>query len=254
MTRRTPATADLAPPSRVSIRIMIRTLAGLGLALGALLLPRPSAAQVSTVDEGSFTITREGTRIGREEFRIVRQPVAGGAEYVARGLAAYGDRRITSALQTDIAGAPLRYQIEVKNGADTESRLTGQIVHGRFTAQVRTARGEAASEFAAGDGTVIVDDEIFHQYYFLSLGNRLTGPVTDLALLAPRRNAQGPMRVTKAGAESIDVGGQRIAAVHLAVAGAGPAHEIWVDAGGRVLKVSVPSRGLVAVRDDPPAR
>ena len=233
---------------------MIRTLAGVGLALVALAFPRSSTAQVSTADEGSFTITREGTRIGREEFRIVRQPVAGGAEYVERGLAAYGDRRITSALQTDAAGAPLRYQVEVKNAADTESRLTGQIVHGRFSAQVRTARGEAASEFAAGDGTVIVDDEIFHQYYFLSVGNRLTGPVTELALLAPRRNAQGPMRVTKAGAESLDVGGQRLAATHLAIAGAGAAHDVWVDAGGRVLKVSVPSRGIVALRDDPPAR
>ena len=254
MTSRIPATADLAPPTRVPSG-MIRTLAGVGLALVALASPRLAAAQVSTADEGSFTITREGTRIGREEFRIVRQPVAGGTESVARGVAAYGDRRITSALQTDASGGPLRYQVEVKNGADVESRLTGQIVHGRFTAQVRTVRGEAASEFAVGDGTVVVDDDIFHQYFFLTLGDRLPAASTTLALVAPRRNAQGSMRVTKAGSESIDVGGQKITATKLAIASsAAPACDVWVDAGGHVLKVTVPSRGIVALRDDPPGR
>jgi hypothetical protein len=240
---------------------MIRALTSLGLRVlavafpVAVAVPSAAAAQVSTVDEGSFTITREGTRVGREEFRILRQPVAGGTEYVARGLTAYGERRITAALQTDASGSPLRYQVEVKNGAETEARLTGQIMHGRFSAQVRTARGEAASEFAAGDGTVLVDDEVFHQYYFLAMGGRLSSATTELALLAPRRNAQGPMRVSRTGTEPVDVGGTSLSATKLSLSGPGmPARTVWIDASGRVLKVSIPDRGLVALRDDPPAR
>lgn len=225
------------------------------LAAATFVAPLAASAQVATVDEGSFTITRQGTRVGREEFRIVRQPIASGTEYVASGLAVYGEQRIRSALQTAATGAPVGYQVSVTSGPDTLSRLTGQIVHGRFSAQVRTPRGEAASEFATSDGTVIVDDEIYHQYYFLSLGNHLSGAVSEIALLAPRRNGQGSMRVTKAGAESVDVGGQKIAATHLAVAAGGaPATDVWVDASGRVLKVSIPARGLVALRDDPPTR
>ena len=34
----------------------------------------PAAGQVSTIDEGSFTITEHGSRVGREEFRIRRTP------------------------------------------------------------------------------------------------------------------------------------------------------------------------------------
>jgi hypothetical protein len=37
-----------------------------------------STRPVATVDEGSFTVTRDGARVGREEFRVVRQPDARG--------------------------------------------------------------------------------------------------------------------------------------------------------------------------------
>jgi len=120
---------------------------------------------------------------------------------------------------------------------------------------VRTPRGEAASEFATGDGTVIVDEDVYHQYYFLSLGGRLAGAGADLSLLAPRRNAQGALHVGKGVAESVEIGGTRVPATRLAVAPAGSAPtDVWVDGSGRVLKVSIPSRGVVALRDDPPSR
>ena len=44
----------------------------------------PVAAQVTTVDEGSFTITRAGERVGREEFSLRRTPGEAGAVYVYR--------------------------------------------------------------------------------------------------------------------------------------------------------------------------
>lgn len=229
--------------------------AALRLALVACLLPTAVAAQVVTADEGSFTVTREGSRIGREEFRIVRQPVAGGIEFVARGVGAYGDRRITSALQTDASGTPLRYQVDVKNGTETESRLTGQIVRGRFSAQIRTARGEAASEYATGDGTVLIDDEVYHHYFFLPLGSRLGAASAEVPVLAPRRNAQRAVRVSRGGGDAVTVGGQSLAATKYVLSAPGaPERTVWLDAGGRVLKVAVPTLGLVAVRDDPPRR
>lgn len=247
-------TSDPGRDHRVRLRMMPRRLLRTAATLVAFFAPALTWAQVTTADEGTFTISRGGTRIGREEFRIVRQPVAGGAEYVARGLAAYGDRRITAALQTDATGAPLRYQVDVKNGADTESRLTGNVVHGRFTAQVKTARGEAASEFSTTDGTLVLDDEIFHQFFFLG-GERAGGAARSVPVLVPRRNAQGTLRITPAGSEAVTVGGESLVATRLTVAAPGSAERIvWVDAAGRVLKVSVPAQGIVALRDDPPAR
>ena len=235
-------------PGRTMLRTAIRTLR-----LALSLAPVALAAQVTTADEGTFTVTREGARIGREEFRIMKQPVAGGVEYVARGLGAYGDRRITAALQTDAAGSPLRYQVDVKNGVENEARLTAQIVHGRLSTQVRTARGEAASEFATGDGSVIVDDEIYHQYYFLPLSGRLRPGSGELSLLVPRRNAQGAVRVSRGSSDPVTIGGQTLAATRYVLTAAGaPERQVWLDANGRVLKVSVPAQGIVALRDDPP--
>lgn len=237
------------------LRTVAPSLTRLTALVAALACPVVLAAQVVTADEGSFTVSRDGARIGREEFRIVRQPAAGGQEYVARGQMAYGDRRMTAALRTDATGAPLGYQVEVRNGPETETRLTGTIVHGRFSAQVRTPRGEAASEFPAGDGTVIVDDEIYHQFYFLSLGGRLAGASSDVPMLVPRHNAQSTVRVSRQGSDAVSIGGESIAATRLVVTGAGaPERQVWVDASGRVLKVAVPSQRVIALRDDPPTR
>jgi hypothetical protein len=217
--------------------------------------PLAASAQVTTADEGSFTISREGTRIGREEFRILRQPVAGGVEYVARGLGAYGDRRITAALQTNATGSPLRYQVDVRNGPETEARLTAQVLHGRLSTQVRTARGEAANEFSTGEGTIVVDEELYHQLYFLGLAGRLAAASGEVAVVVPRRNAQSTVRVSRGGSDAVSIGGQSLPATRWVLTAPGtPERSVWLDSAGHVLKVSVPAQGLVALRDDPPGR
>lgn len=216
--------------------------------------PALSSAQVTTADEGTFTISREGARIGREEFRIIRQPVAGGTEFVARGVGAYGERRITSKLQTDASGTPIAYQTTITSGSDTAAKIAGRLVHGRLSVQVRTARGDASNEYAT-EGSVLVDDEIYHQFFFLALGGRLTGASSDVTMLVPRRSAQGPVRVARGASEPVSIGGQSITATRYQLAALGmPERSVWIDATGHVLKVAVPSQGLVALRDDPPSR
>ena len=212
--------------------------------------PGRSAAQVVTVDEGSFTVTRGGAKVGREEFRIVRQPESGGGEYVARALAAYGDRRISPALRTDGRGNLLGYQVEVRVGATVEERLTGQAEGSRFRVQLRTPRGEAAREYMIGGPTILVDDELFHQLHFVALGDQAG---RDVATVMPRRNVQGTTRVTRTGPDPVVISGRSIPATRLAVTTPdGARRDVWVDAGGRVLKVGVPGDGTVALRDDPP--
>lgn len=212
----------------------------------------PGRAQVVTLDEGSFTVTRAGARIGREEFRIVRQPSGGGVEYVARALAAYGDRRVAPALQTDGDGAPLRYQVEVRAAGGVEERLSGQASGSRFRVQARTARGEAAREYRLAPGTLLVEDDLFHQWFQLALGGRATRG--EVAILAPRRNLHGTATVTRVGDEAVVIGGRSLPAVRLAVLAPGTGrHDVWLDAEGRVLRVAIAADGVVAVRDDPPA-
>ena len=238
-----PRPASRVPPTAMKpFRIAI---------LAALAGPGALAAQVRTADEGSFTVTRRGETIGREEFRIVRRPAGGSEEFVAQAVGAYGDRRILPALQTDASGMPSRYQIEVRSAGASEQKLTGQVLRGRFTAQLQTPRGESAREYLVRDGVRIVDDDVYHQYYFLCLG--ATG--ADVPMLEPRRGAQGAWRVSRgASTEPIEIGGRTLQAQRLTLRDAeGGTRELWTDASCRLLKVSIPALGIVALRDDPPA-
>ena len=224
---------------------MRQLIAGIAL-LG---LPLAAAAQVAVVDEGSFTISREGSRIGREEFAIRRTPNPGGDVLVANATAVYTDRRLSPALQTDAAGAPLRYQVEVVVGGDVQERLQGRVGRGRFSAQLRTPRGESAREYVVADGALILDDDVFHQYYFLARAGR-TGLVP---VVVPRRNVQVTMRVDNEGADAVVIDGNRLSATRYVMTEPdGSTRRIWVDGEGRVLKVTLEARGITALRDRPP--
>jgi hypothetical protein len=221
-----------------------------GVALLAFAAAPALVAQVTVIDEGSFTISRNGEPVGREEFRIARTPGADGDMLVAQATVSYGGaQRLSPALQVDAAGAPLKYVVEVKMGPETQEKLSGTVGRGRFSARIQTPRGESAREFIVSDGALVLDDDIFHQYYFLAHGAR-SGPVP---VVVPRRNVQLAMNVTDRGSEAVTVGGRRLDARALVLSERGGSERtIWVDAQGRVLKVAIPARGLVAVRDDPP--
>ena len=224
-----------------------------GVTLATLVLAASTAgAQVATVDEGAFTVTRGGARLGREEFRIVREPANGGAAYMARGTAIYGDRRIAPALQTDANGAPERYQVEVRRGAAVEQRISAQATGTHFRAQSVSDAGEAAREFLLDPGTVIVDDELYHQYYFLAR-RAAGGSGTRVSVLAPRHGTQSVVTITSGGTERVTVGGRAVDARHYVLTGApGGRREVWTDEQGRVIRVVLAADGVEAVRDDVP--
>jgi hypothetical protein len=223
----------------------MRTLTLVGLAIAGLAMPLSS--QVTTLDEGSFTITIRGQRAGREDFRIRSTPGASGREIVATATVDYNGRKVLPQMRADEKGVPVQYVVEVKNGPSVDERVSGMVGRGRVSAHVRTARGESANEFVVSPGALVIDDEVFHQYYFIAQRN---GPVS---VIVPRRNAQVTMRVSAVGTETVTIGGTSIEAKKVTIADPGGAdREVWTDSSGRVLRVAIPSRGVVAQRDDPP--
>ena len=252
-----PPAPSVGPTSRVPERrraparaLCAGVLAGIVAALGAS-VPRVAGAQLSTVDEGTFTVSRAGATLGREDFRIMRQP--GPAAFMARATAAYGDRRIAPALQADDSGSPERYQVEVRRGGAVEQRVSAQAAGTHFRAQIQGDAGEAAREFVLEPGTVIVDDELYHQYYFLVRRAGAATGSTRVPVLAPRLGAQRPLWVTLDGTERMTVGGQSVEARHYVLTDrAGARREVWADVQGRVLRVLLPAEGLDAVRNDVP--
>ena len=206
-------------------------------------------AQVATLDEGSFTITVNGERVGREDFRIRTTPGSNGPDVVATASVSYANRRILPQMRTDSGGSPTQYVVQVKAGAGADESITGIVGRGRVSASVKNARGESANEFVVSQGAVVIDDDVFHQYYFLTR-RKTVGPVS---VIVPRRNTQVTMRVADAGADKVTIGGTTLEARHYTIADPGGAdRDVWADASGRLLKVAIPSRGVIALRDDPP--
>lgn len=207
-------------------------------------------SQVTTLDSGSFTVTRNGNPAGREEFSIRSTPGIGGNLLKAQATISSDGRRLTPALSTDQAGAPVSYQLEVRAAGEVSERLSGQMNRGRISMHAQSAAGSSAREYVVTDGALILDDDVYHQYFFLSLRGIGSG---NVPVVVPRRSTQMMMRVASRGAERVTVGGREVTATRLDLTEPGGAErQIWVDAQHRVLRVAVPAQGIVATRDEVP--
>lgn len=200
-------------------------------------------------DEGSFTITVNGRTAGRENFRITAVTRGEVSEYLARGDVTYGDRKVAPELRTGSQGAVVDYQVTTRSGSTTDS-WKGAVARGRLNATISSSRGTSAREYVVPADALVIDDEIIHHHWFLATRSH-NG---SMPVVLPRRTTvQATVTVSTVGDETLQVGNHDLPATHLrATFPGGEEHDIWIDKSGRLLKVAVPGRGLVAVRDDPP--
>lgn len=217
-------------------------------AVPLLLLAAPLLAQARTVDEGTFVLTRNGVLVGREMFRIVRNPLGAGSTYRATAQLTTGGRRSTPSLTTDSTGLPESYAIAVQDRGTAALLIDARARPGRFSIIEHTPHGESAREYTIPDRAVVLDDEISHQYYFVALA-RQSGPIM---LIVPQNGAHVLATLQRGADESIEVGGRPVAATHYTLIAPGGRREFWVDLLGRVLKVEFPGHGLIAQRDESP--
>lgn len=219
--------------------------------LAALVAPlNPAQGQGTRLaDEGSFTVRRDGRTAVRENFRVTATTRGNVTEYFAKADVTLGDRRLEPELRTDARGAVIEYHVKVRTG-DTDETWNGVAARGRLNATITGPRGTAARELMVPPGALVLDEDVIHQHWFLTL----RGHEGRLPILVPRRdNAQSFVTLAKIGEETLQVGTQDVPAIHIRVTDTGgEVRNLWIDRAGRLLKVEIPSRGLVAVRDDPP--
>jgi hypothetical protein len=226
---------------------MKRLLSGLLALVTAAVPSRGALAQGAVFDEGSFTVTRNGAPVGKEAFRILKS--AGKDQfYTSTAQCAFGDRRILPILTADRVGVPLLYQVDVKSGGDVEERLRATGRPGRLHAVLQTRTGESSKEYLISSSAVILDDDVVHQHFFVPLARR-SG---DVSVIIPRRNSQVSGRLEDRGTEKIKVDGTEVSALHLVITLPDGARDLWFDESGRLLKVAMPARGLVALREELP--
>lgn len=234
------------------LRVFFGSMRALTLVLPSLIsaVPGPLAAQgARVVDQGSFTISVGGRTAGRENFTLRVTTRGDQTIYLATSDVTLPDRRIESELRADGSGAAIEYLVRSRSGGAMET-WQGVIIKGRLTANITSNRGTAARESVVPIGAMILDDDVIHQHWLLGL--RLRAARTPI-LVPLRGNAQAAVTVSSEGQERLQIGGTDIVATHLrATESSGDTRDVWLDGSGRLLKVAIPSRSLVAVRDDPP--
>ena len=225
--------------------------------------PRGRAASTATeqppatrIDAAIFTVRVRGEPLGREQISVHRATGGDGVALELRSESALGERRIALRIDADARGAPLRYALEERRGTEIALRIVGQRQRNRFATQTRAGGTEAAREFLAVAGTVIVDDDGLAQYALLLQGQR-TAPERGrrtLQTVAPRGDRQGSITLTRAAdPDTVTIDGQLRPAVRWQlVTDRQETRWLWSDAEGRLLRVSIPARQLDARRDEFP--
>lgn len=229
------------------MRLVLRAVAAL--TLGSIPASAQGTQTPRVIDEGTFLLTQSGTPIGREAFRITRGASPTGDVYRATAQITMGDRRTAPVLATDSLGAPTSYELIVRERADQVLHVQARTRPGRLSVMEQNPRGESVKEYVVPGRVVLLDDDVYHQYFFLALASD-TGMVP---VILPQARSQGSARLTRVGAERLDLDGQAVQATHYRLSlDDGSRRDFWLDGQHRVMRVEIPARGIVAQRDELP--
>lgn len=202
----------------------------------------------------SYVVFLSSRPIGREEVSVARQ---------ADGWIVRGTSRIGPPIDIVTRHAEIRYDAEWRPRALT---LEGTVRGTETTIKTTFAEGKATNEIAVTgtpskrEDTVAADAVVLPNAFlgsYAALARRLVGAATGAtfrAYIAPQ--GEIALRVEAVAAERIDTPQRPIAATHvtLRVSNANPGGELqinlWIDATGAFLRLSVPMQMLEVARED----
>jgi hypothetical protein len=210
------------------------------------LAPLAAGAQ-TVVDNGKFIISRNNARVGTETFAIMRASEAGGLAYRVDATQEVGNRMVKTVLTTDAVGSLLGIDYGVFEGGNPSMQYKSSRGGNRLTTSATTvARDAATKEVLLAPGTLFLDDEILHPYYFFALG----GP-RSVSFVSPLTSTQGAVTVQALGLESVTVAdGSSTTGTHFSIRrSATDRRDVWINGAKQLLKVEIPGQGLVAVRE-----
>ena len=198
------------------------------------------------IDEATLVITKAGAPWGTETFRISSVGAEGSGQLRVTAQRIVGEQRFHTSLTTDSLGVPSSYELSLKEGPIEKLRLTVRAGPGRLASLASDQkRNESMKEYLLTPGaTVILDDDLFHQYAVLAL-HRRSG---SLKIVVPQSSREFSAVLSPAGTEPIEIGGRSVTATRYTL---GEGRHFWLDSAGRLLRVSAPG-GTVATREDLP--
>jgi hypothetical protein len=217
--------------------------------------PTVASAQGVVVDQGSFAVTLDGRPAGTEDFTIRRAGLnrddalfATATVTLQRDGASHQIRLLLRATPTDglpkCEGSEPCYQVDVEGPEALSLRLglTGR----RYVARIVDGAGEEIREFPATAGTRVLENDVAHLYYFL----KDVGEGTLCPVVSPRERGRTTLTAGAWSEEQIQLGPNVVQTRRVEFSAGEDLRIVWFDRLGRVLRVSVPTRGYLAERTD----
>ena len=203
------------------------------------------------VDEGTLVVREDTVEIAREAFRLTAvRTGAGVTRWKLATTIRYDRTRPVVVLDPIVELGPDSSPVSLEyTVADPREplRILGALTRGRFVVRLLGRRTERAREFPATPPAAVVDDSVFALYLPVAWQGR-PQPVTVTAVF-PRAGRRELLTVQDLGIESTTLNRDPAALRHITVTGGeNRVVHLWLAADGRLAKVEVPSRRIVAER------
>jgi len=206
------------------------------------------------VDEGTLVAHEDTAEVARESFRLTRGRGEGGsASWTLATTARYERRRpmLVLAPILEVAGdsQPSSLEFDVAN-PNAPSRILGQRSRDRFTVRQIGRGTERAREIPLGGRMVVLDDSVYALYLFVAWA---AGPrPAAITAIVPRAARRDTLTVQDLGPTPTTLRRSPVTLRHVTVLG-GPNRQVdlWLDDGGRLIVVEIPSRRLHVERLPP---
>src|SRR5213594_1677394 len=177
------------------------------------------------VEQGRFTIFKDGKRMGTEEFSVARR----GSGYVVEGKTTIGNDVISSQMELNEKLSVTSYRASSREGS-IQLKVTPPVSELQSIVQGETS----SADFRFPEGSVILDNNFFHHYLIL-LYRLQTGQKT-FSVFVPQDMRTGTASVRSTGARTFDL---EVGDVKL---------QATTDADGRLLKLAVPNAKVTIER------
>lgn len=207
------------------------------------------------IDEGTLVVRADTSVIAKETFRLaIVRLGAGGTGWTLASTIRY-DRPslpvlvLAPIIEITSDSQPASLEFDVADPKDPQ-RIRGQFSRGRFTARFLGRKTERAREFPVTGRTVVLDDSVFAPYLFVAWQ---AGPQpVEVGSIVPRAGRREPLTIRDLGVGPTLLNRVSVQLRHITITGGtNQVVEVWLDESGRLYKVAIPSRHILAERLPP---
>lgn len=208
--------------------------------------PIPVSGQL--VDNGTFVLYSGGEEVGREEFTIQRVGTGDAQVTLATGTLTLQDGRTIETIMHLVGTTMILNTYEVSvSGSDTR---TVRVIRAANRLRTRTVApwGEELREYPARTPTVIFDEGVAHHYFLLGALLETYGAEARIHAVVPLAEMEESHTRSDVGAETIEVGSERVETTRIRLSSEGESRAAWFDGSGRLVRVAWAARGFEALR------